>query len=99
MECKNVGWKIPFGARAFHKAEDRALKYDREKYVAKSLELVQKQKKCKWNELDRLKRFNRSKRTTFSSKPFIPAIFWLRGPEMNVPFIFHPKLPESLCKW
>ena len=99
MERKNVGLKIPFEARAFHYLEARALKYDREKYVAKSLELVQKQKKCKWNKLDRLKRSNRSKRTTFSSKPFIPAIFRLGGPEMNVPFIVHPKLPKSFCKW
>ena len=57
------------------------------------------QKKCKWNKINRLKRSNRSKRTTFLSRPFIPVIFSLGRPKMCVPFIFHSELPESLCQW
>ncbi len=57
------------------------------------------QKKCKWNEINRLKRSNQSKRTTFSSKPFIPVIFRLGRPKMCVPFIFHSEILECLCKW
>ena len=55
--------------------------------------------KCKWNEIDPLKRPNRLKKTTFSSKPYIVVIFRLDQPKICVPFIFYPELPESLCQW
>ena len=52
--------------------------------------------KCEWNEIDRLKRPNRLKRTTFSSTPVFLVIFRLGRPKICVPFIFYPELPESL---
>ena len=55
--------------------------------------------KCEWNEIDRLKRPNRLKRTTFSSTPVCLVIFRLGRPKICVPFIFYPELPESLCQW
>ena len=50
--------------------------------------------KCEWNEIDPLKRPNRLKRTTFSSKPYFLVIFRLDQPKICVPFIFYPELPE-----
>ena len=52
--------------------------------------------KCEWNEINRLKRPNRLKRTTFSSKPVFRIIFRLGRPKICVPFIFYPELPESM---
>ena len=55
---------------------------------------MKSQKRCKWNEIDRLKRPNRVKRTTF-----FPVTFHLARLKVCVPYIFYPELPESLCQW
>ena len=97
---KNFSWKITFGARAFHWPGDRKLLKLKTRYLNSKVAILQpwKAEKCKWSKMDGLKRSNRSKRTTFSSEPFISKTFWL-GDQKRCSIYIYPELPELLCKW